>query len=127
MVGDSVAGADHRVVVQLIGKTKTRREQLFAVANTVVLRNAALAADQCLVGGRIVRFDAQPTRAPPIRIELPPQPEVDGQLRGGAPSIANVERVLVLEAVHLDELAALPGRRSRAQQKARQSVPVVLE
>ena len=86
-----------------------------------------LPADQGLVGRGVVRFDAQAAGARPVGVELPSQSQIDGQLRSGAPAVADVERVLVLEAVHLDELAALPRDIGRAEQKCRQAVPVVLE
>ena len=119
MVGDAVAAADDGGIGHLIREAETRRKELLAEAHAVVLRDAALPADQRLVGRGVVRFDAQAARTPPVRIELPPQSQVDGQLRSGAPAVANVERVLVFEAVHLDELAALPRARRRAEQKRR--------
>ena len=108
MVRDAPAGPDDGGIGHLIRDTETRRKKLLAEAHPVVLRDAALSADQRLVGRGVVRSIPRPPDRPPVRIELPPQPQVKVRLGSGAPAVADVERVLVFEAVHLDELTALP-------------------
>src|SRR4051812_23087709 len=127
IVGDAVAASNYGAVGHLVGKAEARGKQLLAETDAVVLRDAAAPANQRLVGVRVVRLDAEAARAPPVRIELPAQAEVKRQVRPHAPPVTGVECVLVLHAVHLDELAALPGPRRRPEQEPRQRVPVVLE
>src|SRR5215204_179834 len=107
MVGHAEAASDDRGVGHLVGEPDSRRKQLLAVANVVVLRNAASATDQRLVRIRIVGLDAETAGPPAVRVQLPSQAEIERQLRGRAPAVAGIKRVLILEAVHLDELAAL--------------------
>ena len=127
MVGDAVAASNHRRISDVIRESETRRKQRLAVAHAVILRNAAPAANQDVVGVRVIRLDPQPVRAPPVRIELPSQSEIDREVRPSAPAIAHVECVLLLHAVHLDELTALPGSGRRADQKSGEGIPIVLE
>src|SRR6267143_3368329 len=111
----------------LVCEAETRRKQRLAEAHAVILGNATPAANQGFVGGRVIRLDPQPVGAPPVRIELPSQSEIDRQRWLGAPAIAHVECVLLLHAVHLDELTALPGSGWRADQKSGEGIPIVLE
>src|SRR5207247_11405482 len=106
---------------------ETRRKQRLAEAHAVILRNAAPAANQGFVGVRVIRLDPQPVGAPPVRVELPSQSEIDREVRPSAPTIAHVERVLLLHAVHLQDLTALPGSGWRADQKSGEGIPIVLE
>ena len=107
VVGDAVAAPDDRRVVQVIGEPEARSEELLAESHTVVLRNAPSSPDQRLVGLGIVRFDAQTILTRPVGVELPSQSQIEGQLAAPPPAIADVERVLIFEARHPDELAAL--------------------
>ena len=107
VVSDAIAASDHRVVGQLPGETDAGSKELLAPADTVVLRDAASPADQGLIGCGVVGFDAQAGRAPAVGIKLPSQAKGEGQLGCGAPAVADVESILVLQAVHLDVLAAL--------------------
>ena len=125
--GNAVAASDHRGLRHLVRKAEARSKELLAEADAVVLGDTTASSDQRLVCRGIIRFDTQTCGAVSVRVQLPAQSEVERQLRRDAPAVASVEGVLVLEAVHLDELAALPRRSRRPQQESRQSIPVVLE
>ena len=108
MVSNAVPASDHCGRGQLIGETDPGGEELFAPAHAVISGYATPPTNQRLVSRGVIRFDPQAVGAPPVWVKLPAQSQVEGQLGSGAPAVADVESVLAFQAVHLNELAALP-------------------
>src|SRR5262249_38544603 len=98
-----------------------------AIAHSVVSRDAAPPADQDFVGFGVIRFDPQTVGAHPVGVKLPSQSEGEGQFWRGAPPVAHVETVHVLQTVHLDVLGTLSRNSGRAEQKSCEAVPAVLK
>src|SRR5215813_2537761 len=127
VVGDAVAASDHCRIPPLIRETDAGRKQFLAVAHSAVSRHAPTPADQDFVGCGVIGFDPQTGGTHPVRVQLPSQSKGKGQFWCGAPPVANIETIHVLQTVHLDELAALSRNSGRAEQKPREAVPAVLK
>ena len=108
VVSNAVPASDHCGRGQLVGETDPGGEELFAPAHAVISGDTTPPTDQGFVGSGVIRFDPQAVGAPPVWVKLPSQSQAERQLGSGAPAVADVESVLAFQAVHLDELAALP-------------------
>src|SRR5262245_29100904 len=127
VIGNSVAAAYDRSIPQLIGESDTRRKKLLAVSDSIVFRDVSPPADQNIVSGGIIGFDAQSGGARAVGIEFPSQSQVQRQFGSRLPSVAHIETIHVLLAIHLDKLAALPRPGGRAEQKCGQTIPTVFK
>jgi hypothetical protein len=125
VVGDAVAGPEHRFLVQAVGDAHPRREERLAGVQADVLGHAAHAAEEHFV--RRVVEPLQAATASPLhdRVVLVAQPEVDGELFARIPSVADEEGVLVLPARHLLELDALAVAARASEEEAGVLVPEV--
>ena len=106
VVSNAVARAEDRVVVPAVNHPDAGREVVLRRRQSDVLRIAAQAADDHGLRGDIHSLEAT-VGAGHDRVVLPTDAEIQGQLVGHVPTIADEEPVLPLAAGHLLVLNAL--------------------
>src|SRR5205807_9085475 len=91
VISNSVAASYDGRVRDLIGEADTWRKELLAKTHSSISRDRAPATDQDFVGSGIIRLNAHAGGPRPSGVKLPSQTEIQSQLGGGAPAVANVE------------------------------------
>ena len=123
IVVDAVAGADDGLVAEAPGQSDAGREEPLAHRDAHVVRLAAAAAEEYLVGLGIIPLQAFAGTLHQ-RVILVAQSDVDGHIAADLPAIADVAAELPLAPRHQDVLQCLFGIVGESQQK--RGIAVVL-